>query len=171
MRSTSCWSSASVRRYRSARCYSAFPWGTRGTMIIHKFGGSSLRNADDFNRVADIIVATEDHRTIVVAAMSGVTDALAAAVEAASRRDDAYRETLDALQARHTDTVRALLGADAAAPLVERIGRDCEDLSDVLRAAWILRDGSRGSFDMVMGQGEVWAAQILAGALTARRLT
>ena len=50
-------------------------------MIIHKFGGSSLRNADDFKRVADIIAAAEDHRTVVVAAMNGVTDSLAAAVE------------------------------------------------------------------------------------------
>ena len=140
-------------------------------MIIHKFGGSSLRNTDDFNRVADIIAAAEDHRTIVVAAMNGVTDELVAAVEAAARRDPAYRETLATLQARHVETVQTLLAAEAAAPLVSAIERDCEDLSDVLRAAWILRDGSRGSFDMVMGQGEIWAAQILAAALAARGIT
>ena len=137
-------------------------------MIIHKFGGSSLRTADDFKRVADIVAATDGHRTVVVAAMSGVTDALSSAVEAAARRDPGYRETVAALQTRHVETVQTLLGPDAAAPLVDRIERDCEDLNDVLRAAWILRDGSRGSFDMVMGQGEVWAAQTLAAALTAR---
>jgi aspartokinase/homoserine dehydrogenase 1 len=138
-------------------------------MIIHKFGGSSLRNADDFNRVANIVAAADD-RFVVVAAMGGVTDALASAVEAAARRDPAYRETIATLQTRHIETVQRLLSAEAAAPLVERIERDCEDLSDVLRAAWILRDGSRGSFDMVMGQGEIWAAQILAAALAARGL-
>src|SRR4029078_10993738 len=55
-------------------------------------------------------------------------------------------------------------------PLVDRIERDFEDLNDVLRAAWILRDGSRGSFDMVMGQGELWSSQILSAALAARSL-
>lgn len=134
-------------------------------MRIHKFGGSSLRTAEDFQRVAGIIVAAESHRAVVVAAMSGVTDALADAVEAAARRDAGYRETIAALQSRHVELVESLLPTGAASPLVERIERDCEDLNDVLRATWILRDGSRGTFDMVMGQGEIWSAQILAAAL------
>ena len=70
-------------------------------MIIHKFGGSSLRNADDFNRVANIVAAADGPRTVVVAAMSGVTDALASVVEAAARRDPTYRETIAELQTRH----------------------------------------------------------------------
>lgn len=139
-------------------------------MQIHKFGGSSLHAPEDFGRVADIILASAPPRTVVVAAMSGVTDALALAVEAAARRDESYRDTLASLQARHVALVQALLPDEAAAALVSNIERDCEDLSDVLRAAWILRDGSRGSFDMVMGQGEIWAAQILSAALAARGL-
>jgi aspartokinase/homoserine dehydrogenase 1 len=140
-------------------------------MRIHKFGGSSLRTAKHFSRVVDIIGAAEPPRAIVAAAMGGVTDALADAVEAATRRDDAYGETLAALRARHVEVVEALLPADQAAPLIERIERDCEDLNDVLRAAWILRDGSRGTFDMVMGQGELWSAQILGAALTAKGIS
>jgi aspartokinase/homoserine dehydrogenase 1 len=137
-------------------------------MKIHKFGGSSLRTAEDFDRVAGIIAATEAPRTVVVAAMAGVTDALDMAVEAAARRDPEYRQILATLQARHVEVVETLLPVEAAAPLIERVQRDCEDLNDVLRAAWILRDGSRGTFDMVMGQGEIWSALILAAALAAR---
>ncbi|MGE5721176.1 MAG: bifunctional aspartate kinase/homoserine dehydrogenase I [Sphingomonadales bacterium] len=139
-------------------------------MRIHKFGGSSLRTAEDFHRVADIVAAAEPPRAVVVAAMSGVTDALALAVESAAQRDPEYRQTVAALQARHVEVVEALLPPESAAPLVERIQRDCEDLNDVLRAAWILRDGSRGTFDMVMGQGELWSAQILAAALSAHSI-
>ena len=139
-------------------------------MKIHKFGGSSLRSAPDFGRVADIVLAADAPRAVVIAAMGGVTDALATAVEAAARRDPGYRETLASLQARHVEVVETLFPAETAAKLVDRIQRDCEDLNDVLRAAWILRDGSRGTFDMVMGQGEIWAAQILAAALNERGL-
>ncbi|HKT14077.1 MAG TPA: bifunctional aspartate kinase/homoserine dehydrogenase I [Allosphingosinicella sp.] len=139
-------------------------------MKIHKFGGSSLRSAPDFGRVADIVLAADAPRAVVIAAMGGVTDALATAVQAAAQRDPGYRETLANLQARHVEVVEALFPAETAARLVDRIQRDCEDLNDVLRAAWILRDGSRGTFDMVMGQGEIWAAQILAAALNERGL-
>jgi aspartokinase/homoserine dehydrogenase 1 len=140
-------------------------------MRVHKFGGSSLRTADDFVRVAEILAADGSPRTAVIAAMNGVTDALALAVGAAARRDPAYRETVAALQSRHVDVVEALLPSDLASHLIERIQRDCEDLNDVLRAAWILRDGSRGTFDMVMGLGEIWAAQILSAALRQRGLS
>jgi len=139
-------------------------------MIIHKFGGSSLRNAEDFDRVAGIVLDAEAPRVVVVAAMNGVTDDLARAVEQAARRDPEYRQILASLQSRHVGIVEALLPPDTAKVLVERIQRDCEDLNDVLRAAWILRDGSRGTFDMVMGQGEIWSTQILAAALAARGL-
>jgi len=102
--------------------------------------------------------------------MGGVTDDLCLAVQAAAGRDPRYREIMASLQARHVEAVELLLPSGPAANLVERIQRDCEDLNDVLRAAWIIRDGSRGTFDLVMGQGEIWAAQMLAGALSERGL-
>ena len=139
-------------------------------MIIHKFGGSSLRTTDDFNRVADIVAGAAAPRVVVVAAMNGVTDALGAAVDAAARRDSSYRDTLAALHQRHIEIAETLLPAKAAAPVIDQLQRDCENLNDVLRAAWILRDGSRGSFDMVMGQGEIWAARLLSATLTERGL-
>ncbi|MDB5699243.1 MAG: bifunctional aspartate kinase/homoserine dehydrogenase [Alphaproteobacteria bacterium] len=139
-------------------------------MNIHKFGGSSLRTAEHFSRVAEIVVAAPPPRAVIASAMSGVTDDLARAVEAAARRDPAYREILAALHGRHVAVVEAIVPAEAAAALIEKIERDIEDLNEVLRAAWILRDGSRGTFDMVMGQGEVWAAEILAATLAGRGL-
>ncbi|MDP9413263.1 MAG: bifunctional aspartate kinase/homoserine dehydrogenase I, partial [Pseudomonadota bacterium] len=105
---------------------------------------------------------------VVVSAMGGVTDALAAAVGAAAGRNPSYRETLASLQTKHVATAQELLASDGAALLIETFERDFEDLNDVLRAAWILRDASRGTFDMVMGYGEIWSAQLLAALLSAR---
>ena len=69
-------------------------------MNIHKFGGSSLRTAEHFSRVADIIVGAPPPRAVIASAMSGVTDDLARAVEAAAQRDPGYREIVAALQSR-----------------------------------------------------------------------
>ena len=38
----------------------------------------------------------------------------------------------------------------------------------MLRAAWILRDASRGTFDMVTGYGEIWSAQLLSALLRSK---
>jgi aspartokinase/homoserine dehydrogenase 1 len=137
-------------------------------LIIHKFGGSSLTDAAAFHRVGEIVLASAGPTAAVVSAMGGVTNDLAAIVEAASARDDSYRERLVALRARHTATAEALFGPQAAAPLVRIFERDFQDLHDVLRAAWILRDASRGTFDMVTGYGEIWSAQLFSGLLRAR---
>ena len=137
-------------------------------MIIHKFGGSSLADSSCFVRVAETIGSTTSRTAVVVSAMSGVTDELSACVAAAAGRYPGYRERLAALQAKHVATARELLTADGAASLIETFERDFEDLNDVLRAAWILRDASRGTFDMVMGYGEIWSAQLLASLLMHR---
>ncbi len=137
-------------------------------MIVHKFGGSSLADAAGFVRVADIIGSTIGRTSVVVSAMSGVTDELSACVSAAAGREPAYRERLAALQAKHVATTRQLLSIDGATALIETFERDFEDLHDVLRAAWILREASRGTFDMVMGYGEIWSAQLLAAVLAQR---
>ncbi|MDT9600745.1 bifunctional aspartate kinase/homoserine dehydrogenase I [Sphingosinicella rhizophila] len=134
-------------------------------MIIHKFGGTSLADAAGFRRAATIVAAAARPSIVVVSAIAGVTDGLCAVVEAAVARDPSYREQLAGLQTTHVRAARELLPEDDAAILVDRFERDFEDLNDVLRAAWILRDASRGTFDMVAGYGETWSAQLLAGLL------
>jgi aspartokinase/homoserine dehydrogenase 1 len=121
-----------------------------------------------FVRVADILSATSDKAAVVVSAIAGVTDALSACVAAAASHELSYREKLAALQAKHVQTARELLPLEDATARIETFARDFEDLNDVLRAAWILREASRGTFDMVMGYGEIWSAQLLAASLKSR---
>ncbi len=56
--------------------------------IVHKFGGSSVADADCFRRVADIIEASPNPReAVVLSACRGVTDALLDSVALAERPD------------------------------------------------------------------------------------
>ena len=73
-------------------------------MIVHKFGGTSVGNAERFGSVADIIIDSHNksqapglaETVIVVSAMSGVTDLLIAGARAAADgQDTAYRDILD----------------------------------------------------------------------------
>ena len=140
---------------------------TEAGRVVHKFGGTSLADAGCFRRVARIIAAwPEPRQVIVVSAMGGTTDTLVHAVELAASRDDSYRDVLEGVCARHSDTIRELLPPEAAGPVIAAIDRDMGDIHDVLRASMLLRGFSRDTMELVTGYGEVWSAQILAGLLS-----
>ncbi|HET7461149.1 MAG TPA: bifunctional aspartate kinase/homoserine dehydrogenase I [Longimicrobium sp.] len=139
------------------------------TLVVHKFGGTSLATAERYRAVADIVVARpEARRAVVVSAMAGVTDALVRTVALAGARDAAYRRELAALHERHLQTAAELLEGPALAAVRDAMERDFADVDDVLRAAWIVRHSPRGAADMVAGLGEVWSARLLAAYLAGR---
>ncbi len=130
--------------------------------VVHKFGGTSVANADRYRNAARIIsVEPGDHRAIVVSAMSGVTDALLSLVSRARRRDESYHEALEALRRKHVEAARDLLPDGEAARIEEILRADKRDLADVLRAVWLGRSASEFTEELVSGYGEVWSAQLL----------
>jgi aspartokinase/homoserine dehydrogenase 1 len=137
--------------------------------VVHKFGGTSVANADRYRNAARIVADEPGARkAVVVSAMAGVTDALLALVSRARRRDEGYRDALDALHAKHVDAARALLPPDAAARLEAVLAADARDLADVLRAVWLGRSASELTEELVSGYGEVWSAQMLHAHLVAQ---
>jgi bifunctional aspartokinase / homoserine dehydrogenase 1 len=137
-------------------------------LVVHKFGGTSLADAERYRTAAEIVLARRERRAVVVSAMAGVTDALVRAVELAGARDPAAEREVAALRQRHHHTAAELLPAAEAAAVREAIERELSDVHDVLRAAWILRHAPRGGADMVAGLGEVWSARLLAAYLATR---
>ena len=67
--------------------------------VVHKFGGSSVADAECFHRVANILETLPPGRLgVVLSACRGVTDALLGLVARAEAQDDSYRGELDALR-------------------------------------------------------------------------
>ncbi|MBK8286286.1 MAG: bifunctional aspartate kinase/homoserine dehydrogenase I [Ahniella sp.] len=129
--------------------------------IAHKFGGSSLANAERLRDVAQILCARADERQIVVvSAMQGVTDALIQLIHAAANRDPSWRSALEALRTRHQECAEQLLGA-AAEPARQFLYAEFADLHDVLHAAALLGTPAREALDLVQGLGEVWSSFLL----------
>jgi aspartokinase/homoserine dehydrogenase 1 len=140
------------------------PW------IVHKFGGTSVANADRYRDVGRIVRAdTTPRRGIVVSAMSKITDALLDAVARAERRDDGYTAALDAIRDRHFEAARALLPDPSVIEAV--VAKDVADLRDVLRAVWLGRSASELTRELVSGYGEIWSAQLLAAHFAAEGLS
>ena len=128
---------------------------------VHKFGGTSLADAERYRAAAEIVLAQQprDHVAIVVSAMSGVTNALIRSVELAARQDNSYSSELQALKNRHLETIAGLDLSDTG--LQQTITSDFSALEEVLRGVWITRLASERIVEFVSGHGELWSAQLL----------
>ncbi len=137
--------------------------------VVHKFGGTSVGNAERYSGVIEILRAEARkspalRRAVVVSAMKGTTDALIDAVELARRNEAGYRDGMAALKRRHLDALAAL-GIDSLASVIEK---DFGELEEVLRGVWLARSASERIVELVSGYGEIWSARILTAALAAR---
>ena len=135
---------------------------------VHKFGGSSLADADCFRRVTGIVRdQPQGNLGVVVSAVGGVTDMLFDLIERASRQQP-VGGAMDGLRRRHGELAAALLGEDAAAAFVEQFENDLNDIRRILEALALVKATSRRSQDMVSGFGELWSARLLSSLLTVR---
>src|SRR5690606_22070591 len=100
--------------FAPSRSQSFMPASDPAAWVVHKFGGSSVADAECFKRVAHILDSLPAGRLgVVLSACRGVTDALLNLVARAEAQDDAYRGELDALRARHNTIAEALLKPEA----------------------------------------------------------
>ncbi|MCC6171476.1 MAG: bifunctional aspartate kinase/homoserine dehydrogenase I, partial [Gammaproteobacteria bacterium] len=118
--------------------------------VVHKFGGSSVADADCFRRVAAILESQPAGRLgVVLSACKGVTDALLALVSQAEAQDPAQRRGLESLRARHAAIADALLPAEAARLYMAAFDRDCHDLEGILHTVRLTRSAARNVVDLI----------------------
>jgi aspartokinase/homoserine dehydrogenase 1 len=130
---------------------------------IHKFGGSSLANADCFENVADIVGKLPDSRIgIVVSAMGGMTDKLLRLTAIAERDDRSFIDELQEIGDRYTQAARHLLKGDVLVRVLDQWSHDAADITDILRAIALVKSAPQRNRDVVAGYGEIWSARLLA---------
>ena len=133
---------------------------------MHKFGGSSLEDADCFRRVAGIILDNDQSRQgVVVSAMGGMTDALIDLAVLAERDDSGFESAVHAIGERYSETANSLLGGQARVDVLDAWGKDADDVIDVLKAIALVKSAPQRSRDVVAGYGEIWSARLLAAYL------
>ncbi|MDG2108116.1 MAG: bifunctional aspartate kinase/homoserine dehydrogenase I [Woeseiaceae bacterium] len=133
---------------------------------IHKFGGSSLANADCFRRVAKILLSYEDSRMgVVVSAMGGMTDALIDLTTLAEHDDDGFVPALHTIGERYSEVVKSLLVGDIRISILEAWNKDSSDILDLLNAIALVKSAPQRSRDVIAGYGEIWSARLLSAFL------
>ena len=122
------------------------PW------VVHKFGGSSVADADCFRKVAAILEAAPAGRlAVVLSACRGVTDALLRLVALAERHDERVSAEIAQLRERHVGIADELLSPEGAQRYRAAFESDCRDLQEVLRSLQ-LRNLRAHAFVVALGE-------------------
>ncbi len=138
--------------------------------MVHKFGGSSLADADCFRRVAAIVEELPEPRVaLVLSACRGVTDELIGLVATAEGTyQAACEEALTRLQQMHEGIAAELLEPVARSVFLAQFEGDLSDLRRMLHAVTLVRSAGRDLRDLVSGFGELWSTHLFAAFLEGR---
>ncbi|MGH8260477.1 MAG: bifunctional aspartate kinase/homoserine dehydrogenase I, partial [Steroidobacteraceae bacterium] len=137
--------------------------------VVHKFGGSSVADADCFARVASILESLPQPRlAVVLSACRGVTDALLRLVTLAEHQDTSYQAELAALRERHAGIAGALLDSGAAQLYIAAVDRDCHDIEGILQTVALTRTAAHPIVDLISGYGEIWSTRLFQRYFEAR---
>jgi aspartate kinase len=143
------------------------------SLLVMKFGGTSVGSAAAIAQVAAITAAQRarwDAVVAVVSAMSGVTDALIRGARAAAQGDVALYPTLATeLRERHVAALSELAGDG---PEAAGVRTDIEALIDefelLCHAIGVLGEVSLRAMDAIASLGERMSVRLVAAALQAR---
>ena len=133
---------------------------------IHKFGGSSLADANCFARVGDIVAGMQDKAIgVVVSAMSGTTDRLLGLSLLAEQDDRGFATELQKVGQRYAQVANELIAGDGIGRLLGEWEQDANDIEDILNAVAVVKTAPERTRDIVAGYGEIWSARLLAAYL------
>ncbi|RAR73908.1 bifunctional aspartate kinase/homoserine dehydrogenase I [Flavobacterium aciduliphilum] len=136
-------------------------------MIVLKFGGTSVANAQNIQKVIAIInqKATNHPLAVVVSALSGVTDMLINASKKAATKDESYQNNLEEIKQKHFDAIAELIDPSHQNQLLIRINSQINQLQTLLDGCFLLGELSPRTADAIAGFGELLSSQIIASAL------
>jgi bifunctional aspartokinase / homoserine dehydrogenase 1 len=136
-----------------------------------------MATATRMRQAADLMVAEAQGgakpSAVVVSAMGStpespvkVTDLLINMVSSAAATGGGFEGALAALQGKHADAARDLLGASspACAEYLAALQQDMDDLKAMCRAIAIAGTATDAFVDYVVGHGELWSARLFAAA-------
>ncbi|MEJ7587035.1 MAG: hypothetical protein WKI04_05690 [Ferruginibacter sp.] len=111
-------------------------------MQVLKFGGSSVKNAENINKVIDIVKEKIkfDRTIVVVSALGGITDLLLACSKLASEGNELYKEKLLESEQRHLQTAKDLIPIDRQSSVLSMVKTLCNEIEDICNGIFLLRE-------------------------------
>jgi aspartokinase/homoserine dehydrogenase 1 len=141
-------------------------------MIVLKFGGSSVGDAQRILQVSNIVANTfkkeKGKIAVVVSAMQGTTDKLILAANLASKGSEEYLKILNELEVRHIETAQNLIEVKNQSRTLANVKFAFNELSEALKGIYLIKDLTSKSLDYIMSFGERISAFIVAETLKSK---
>ncbi len=137
-------------------------------MIVLKFGGTSVANAENISKTIAIVTAAmkEDKLMVVVSALGGTTDLLLGAGRSAAEGLTDYKEKLKTIEQRHFDTIQNLIPVSHQSSIIFEVKRRINELEDLCDGIFLIGEFSPKTADKIASYGELLSSLIISQRLT-----
>lgn len=142
-------------------------------MQVLKFGGTSVANAENINKVCSIIQNKIDKNLktiIVVSALGGVTDLLLQCAITSAAGNEDYKLTISIIEQRHFDAIKKLIPVAHQSHLLSVVKASLNEIEDICNGIFLLREVTPRTKDRLASYGEWLSSQIIAAALQFKQL-
>ncbi len=136
-------------------------------MKVLKFGGSSVGNAENIEKVVEIIKSAieKDACAVVLSAMQDMTDALIETGKSAENGDENFRGKIKQIENSHFETVRDLLPISAQSATLSFVKTQINELENICEGVFLLRELSPRTLDRITSFGEILSTKIVSAKL------
>ena len=138
-------------------------------MKVLKFGGSSVANAENFNKVAAVVksAAADGSCVVVLSAMQGTTDGLIEMGRTAERGDDGFLAKLTEIRDRHADAIGLLFKNGDTSTISEYVESILHELESIAEGIRRVRELTPKTLDRILSFGEIASSKMLSAKLAA----
>ena len=138
-------------------------------MQVLKFGGTSVANAENINKVVRVVeaAAQKDTTVVVVSALGGITDALIEAGTLAAAGQESYKDKLRQIEERHLETAKALIPVANQSAALSLVKKKCNELEGICDGVFLLGELSTRTLDRIMSFGEFVSSSLVSARLQA----
>ncbi|HLM61899.1 MAG TPA: aspartate kinase, partial [Pyrinomonadaceae bacterium] len=133
-------------------------------MKVLKFGGSSVGNAVNIEKVAEIVknAVKKNSCAVVLSAMQGTTDDLIEAGKLAESGDEIFRKRINEIKTKHLEAIRTLFPTSDQKELLDSVKKLVGELEKICEGVFLLHELSARTLDRIVGYGEILSTKIIA---------
>ncbi|MFY0687056.1 MAG: bifunctional aspartate kinase/homoserine dehydrogenase I [Cyclobacteriaceae bacterium] len=138
-------------------------------MLVLKFGGTSVGSAESIRQVKEIVLdrSKHDQVIVVVSAVGGITNKLERAIELAVTGNEKYEEVVKEIERQHLLMTKELLPVKIQSGVLGAIKMILNELEDVLKGVFLLKEVTAKSRDFVWSFGERLSSLIIYNFINA----
>lgn len=134
-------------------------------MKILKFGGSSVANHQNIDKVINIIKQNKGSNIVVVSALGGVTNALLEIKNKAINKNKSYTDNLKELKYKHIKTADSLFSNGINLETSSFIESSFNHLDTLFEGCFLLGELSNRTLDIILSYGEILSSKIISEKL------